>query len=76
MAALSALQGLGGAGAVMFFYSIFIVVYRLYFHPLARFPGPRLAAATQLYEIYFDIVKKGKFIWEIERLHQKYGKKI
>jgi len=47
--------------------------YRLYFHPLAAIPGPRLAAATRLYEIYFDLYLGGKFVFEIARLHQSYG---
>ncbi|KAJ5091969.1 hypothetical protein NUU61_006839 [Penicillium alfredii] len=49
------------------------IVYRLYFDPLSRFPGPKLAAATFLYEFYYDIVKSGMYLWEIERMHQKYG---
>ncbi|KOS41655.1 hypothetical protein ACN38_g7501 [Penicillium nordicum] len=48
-------------------------VYHLYFHPLSNFPGPKLAAATFLYEFYYDVVKSGMYIWEIERMHEKYG---
>lgn len=49
-------------------------VYHLYFHPLSSFPGPKLAAVTFLYEFYYDVVKSGMYIWEIERMHKKYGK--
>ncbi|OJZ89330.1 hypothetical protein ASPFODRAFT_58058 [Aspergillus luchuensis CBS 106.47] len=41
--------------------------------PLAKFPGPLLAAATELYEFYYDVIRDGQFVWHIERLHQKYG---
>ncbi len=49
------------------------VLYRLYLSPIAHFPGPKLAAATGLYEVYYDVVKKGKYIWVIEEMHKKYG---
>jgi hypothetical protein len=48
-------------------------VYHLYFHPLSKFPGPKLAAATYLYEFYYDVIKSGMYIWEIERMHERYG---
>ncbi|KAL4783362.1 cytochrome P450 [Aspergillus varians] len=48
-------------------------IYRLYLHPLSKFPGPKLTAATGLYEVYHDVVRGGKFLWEIEKMHQKYG---
>ncbi|KAJ5819959.1 hypothetical protein N7474_005550 [Penicillium riverlandense] len=48
-------------------------VYRLHIHPLSRFPGPRLAAMTGLYEIYFAARGEGSFEHEIRRLHREYG---
>lgn len=49
------------------------IIYRLYFHPLSKFPGPTLAAISYLPEIYYDVLKGGMYIWEIERMHDKYG---
>ncbi|KAF3055212.1 Trichodiene oxygenase [Daldinia childiae] len=52
-----------------------VVVYRLTFHPLARFPGPVLAASTGLYEAYYQCIKDGggRYWVEIEKMHQRYG---
>lgn len=52
-----------------------VVVYRLALHPLASFPGPKLAAATGLYETYYEIFKDGggRYWVEIEEMHRKYG---
>lgn len=57
-------------------YNVGLIIYRLYFSPLAKFPGSRLAAATGWYEFYFDYWLNGKYIFEIERMHQVYGMHI
>ncbi|KIK57228.1 hypothetical protein GYMLUDRAFT_247190 [Collybiopsis luxurians FD-317 M1] len=50
-----------------------LVIYRAFFHPLCKYPGPILAALTEGYEAYYNIVKEGSFLNEIERLHEVYG---
>lgn len=60
-------------GVISLVVGLLTATYRLYAHPLAEFPGPKIAAATFLYEFYYDVVKGGMYIWEIERMHEKYG---
>ncbi|KAK4156107.1 cytochrome P450 [Chaetomidium leptoderma] len=53
-----------------------VVVYRLYSHPLAGIPGPKLAAATGWYETYFELFHNGlggQYTFHIKELHAKYG---
>ncbi|KAL3419946.1 hypothetical protein PVAG01_08445 [Phlyctema vagabunda] len=48
-------------------------IYRLYFHPLSKFPGPKIAAITQWYEVYFDVYLRGQYQFHIRELHKQYG---
>jgi hypothetical protein len=50
-----------------------LAVYRLYLHPLAKFPGPKLAAVTLWYEFYYDVTKRGRYTFEIQKMHEEYG---
>jgi cytochrome P450 len=52
---------------------LIIVAYRLYLHPLASVPGPRLAAVSTIYEAYYDLVRKGQLPWQLKKLHERYG---
>ncbi|MCJ1354666.1 MAG: hypothetical protein MMC33_004655 [Icmadophila ericetorum] len=49
------------------------VIYRLTFHPLARFPGPKLAGATHLYGMYYDLLRAATLVKMLPELHEKYG---
>lgn len=48
-------------------------IRRLYFHPLSKFPGPKLAALTLWYEFYYDIIEPGTYFRKIEEMHREYG---
>jgi hypothetical protein len=53
-------------------YAVILSIYRLFFHPLARYPGPLLAKITDLYLTYH--AWKGTRHLEFYRCHEKYGK--
>lgn len=70
--ALSSLPALLVASLIV--YGLGLGVYRLYLHPLTKFPGPKLAAVTSFYEGYYEIVQKGQYSMHISKLHDQYGK--
>jgi hypothetical protein len=52
-----------------------VIVYRRFFHPLAKIPGPFLAAITHFYIVKFNLFsEKSQFYLQVENLHQQYGK--
>jgi hypothetical protein len=54
-------------------YVCYLVIYRLFFHPLRKIPGPKFAAATYWYEFYQDVILQGHYVKEYPRLHEQYG---
>ena len=56
-----------------YFISLFssIVVYRIYFHRLRPFPGPKLAAASKLWHVWQCRDSRNHLL--LESLYQKYG---
>lgn len=55
---------------------VYTVVYNLYFHPLARFPGPPAAAATGYWKAWIECVLEKSFVHELEVLHARYGRVV
>lgn len=49
-----------------------IVVYRLHFHPLSKYPGPFWARITS-FPSYWHTLRQDRHIW-LWRLQEEYGK--
>lgn len=74
ISSVSATEALVWVLVLIVLYNLALVTFRVYLSPLSKFPGPKLAAATLWYEFYYDVVRQGKFAWEIKRMHEIYGK--
>lgn len=61
-----------GAAALVGYF-VTLVLYRLFLHPLAAFPGPKLAAATLWYEFFYDGIRRGQYTFKIQEMHEKHG---
>lgn len=58
-------------------YKVGVALYNISpFHPLAAFPGPKIAAASYLYEGYWDFWRVGRYTKVIEQMHKKYGESL
>ncbi|KAI9720219.1 MAG: hypothetical protein M1812_003037 [Candelaria pacifica] len=75
----SSLASIGFIRFIPLLLSLFVLyrtvetVYSVYFGPLSKVPGPKLAAATHWYEIYYDAYKPGLYWQVVKEMHQKYG---
>lgn len=54
-------------------YALGLTIYRLVLSPLAKFPGPKLAALTRKYESYYEAIENYEYLWKIKQMHEKYG---
>ena len=64
---------LGALLALTVVWELVRVVYNLYLSPLARFPGPTWAAATEWWKTYVEVVQQKSFAHELIKLHRRYG---
>ncbi|UPK99637.1 hypothetical protein LCI18_010689 [Fusarium solani-melongenae] len=69
----SVVAAAGAAGLFWVSYLVCKVIYNLFFHPLSKFPGPKIAAIGTYYEFYHDVIRDGTYLWRIEEMHRKYG---
>lgn len=63
----------GAAAITLLVYFVGLGFYRLYLSPIAKFPGPKLAALTLWYEFYHDVIRGGQYVFKIDELHEQYG---
>nr|AVM39104.1 putative cytochrome P450 oxygenase [Trichoderma taxi] len=59
-----------GVGILYFLCQCF---YNIYLHPLRKIPGPKLAVIGPYLEFYHEVLRDGQYLWEIEKMHEKYG---
>jgi cytochrome P450 len=57
--------------SALFIYISSNVVYNVYFHPLASFPGPKIYGATRL--AYIRTLLHGRLPYTLREFHAKYG---
>lgn len=55
-------------------YRIAVALYNISpLHPLSKFPGPKIAAVSYLYEAYYDWWLLGRYGKVMARMHEQYG---
>ena len=47
--------------------------YYSFFHPLSKYPGPKLAGVTTWWKTYIELVKQESLAHKLIKLHAQYG---
>ncbi|KAM0364081.1 hypothetical protein ACHAO7_010071 [Fusarium culmorum] len=65
------LNGFFGVLLIGGIWATILSIYRLFFHPLAKHPGPKLAALSQLW--FIEKWTSGHYPFLMQKLHDRYG---
>jgi hypothetical protein len=71
MAASLSYSGMAVAAVLAFF--VCRAIYRITLHPLAKFPGPKLAAMSSAYQAWYDLRPGTSYIFQFAGMHEKFG---
>ncbi|EXK80500.1 hypothetical protein FOQG_14994 [Fusarium oxysporum f. sp. raphani 54005] len=72
MANITIFEGLFYAAVLGIIWISVLVIYRLFFHPLAQYPGPKLAACSQIW--FIQVWTSGRYPFVMRhQVHDKYG---
>ena len=52
----------------------YLVIYRIFLHPLSKFPGPKLAVLSDLWTVYYSL--KGESHLKAYEAHARYGTEV
>lgn len=55
-------------------YLVGAAIYNVYFHPLAKFPGPKLWAMSRI--PYVMAVRRGQYVYRVKELHDRYDSHV
>lgn len=59
--------------AVYGVHAVYSVIYNIYLHPLAKFPGPPLARVSIYWKAYIECITSQSFCHYLVELHRHYG---
>jgi hypothetical protein len=54
-------------------YITYAAIYNVFFHPLAKFPGPPIARITIYWKGYVECIQNRSFCHVLAELHAKHG---